>query len=738
MAAMNFTGGATRTTSAGPASDHHATTTTALNYLARRGVGIEAVETPYATRYDGAPECRSAIQDFLAGLLLPSQGAPDAAAVAVAPSLTIDHCYVTLVKVLDATYSGERSFSGALFRAVGEGIRQAAASSPPAGDGGDDGSSRHRRSWLGRQLGGQLRTPRRLRVLVTEQRIVLDRIVANPSADGYEFAVGLAREGAFHLEEPGSCLLRCKAQLDHHALVLWVRRAGGTDRDWVVWRALAVVGLKAGESVCALTRSAGGGDGGLGNVSVSAEQGVLDPLRVDGNGPLAQAIMSTLAHVLPGIASLGELPPAIPLALVACKTAASKGPLRQGWVHGNLLTPRLCGDGYSYSVDAYGDILQEKGANHSPVAAYVDVLTRGLGAANRFLDRLAADHALPAPHPISGRELRFGMSTVPAEPPQNLLTDVELVATPVSAYGIEPRARTAHPHYRIYQGEMFQATVSVQALRSANISTARHKVFWCRDTSPSTSVPVLIKVSSDSCFDLLIPSGAAFLRHLKERPWNADGAVREALSQSLLGVYVTPDRSGLVQLLPNLQSEYTALSPRDWLQANGGDALWRAFAGLVREVLLPLAGSDEQIVHCDVRAGYDVTSNIMCNAARGSMRLIDLDSLCEFGRLEKLSGVIDLKNILAKKLPDPLKSAMGFVLGQVICAAEVWLEGTLHSEVKANATIHRGWQSLTEGADPVVAVDGAAAAGGVDEALVAKVLDHYQETFGRTSPARTS
>jgi hypothetical protein len=254
MASMNFTSGANRTAAAdsGPASDHHPPTTTAAaqNYLARRCGGVEAVETPYETRFDrGPPEGRSAIQDFLAGLLLqlPPQGQHERPGEGAPSGTMVDSCYVKLIKVFDTTYSSERSFNGALFRAMGECILQAAAA-PPAGD-DDDVSSRHRRSWLGRQLGGQPRTalpptptPRR-RVLVTEQRIVLDRIV-NPSADGYEFAVGLAREVAFNLE-PGSCLLRCKAQLDH-ALVLLVRRAGGTDRDWVVWRALAAVDLKRG------------------------------------------------------------------------------------------------------------------------------------------------------------------------------------------------------------------------------------------------------------------------------------------------------------------------------------------------------------------------------------------------------------------------------------------------------------------------------------------------------------
>jgi hypothetical protein len=701
--------------------------------------GVRAVETPYATRFDRAPECRSAVQDFLAGLqlLLPSQGAPDAAA-AVAP-LTIDSCYVQLVKVFDATYpDDELFFNKALFDAMGECIQQIA--SPPAS--GDVGASPRRSRWLLRQQQQQQQQqppppPRRSKVLVTEARIVLERVV-NPSAGGYEFATGLAREVSIN-PESGGCILGCNARLDH-AWVVLCRPAGGTDQDWVVWRALAAVDLTAGTNVCALARLEGG----------NVDRGPPSPLLLAGNGPLARVIMHTLAHIAPGIASVGELPPAIPLALVACKTrASSKTPIEQGWVHGNLVTPRFCGDGYAFNVDAYGPVLLARGANHSPVAAYLDVMTKGLRVANRFLDRLLSDQPLPAPCPLSGRELRFGIPAVLAEAEEpthvvapNLLTNVELVATPVSRYGIEPRPRTAHhPRIRISQGELFLATVNVRLLRSALRSMERHRVFWCRDAAHPSSdeeepQTVLFKVSSDSCFDLLIPSGAAYLRHLDEAQWmHADGAVRGALSRSLWGGYITPDGDGLVQLLPNLQhGNYTGLSPRVLCEddASGRGALWRAFARLVREVLLPLARAG--VVHSDVRAGFDVTSNLLHNPADESMRLIDLDSLCKFSRLERLPDVTDLKNISAQELPAPLRSAMGFVLGQVICAAEVWLGGTLHDDVKANATIRRGWQALREDAGAVPALQVVVVAGDDEgEALVGAVLDHYQAKFdGRT------
>ena len=92
-----------------------------------------------------------------------------------------------------------------------------------------------------------------------------------------------------------------------------------------------------------------------------------------------------------------------------------------------------------------------------------------------------------------------------------------------------------------------------------------------------------------------------------------------------------------------------------------------------------------------------MTSNLLYNAADESTRLIDLDSLCTFSRLEKLSDVTDLKKMSALELPGALQSAMGYVLAQVICAAEVWLGRIAHDGVSANATIRRGQLELSEG-----------------------------------------
>jgi hypothetical protein len=116
------------------------------------------------------------------------------------------------------------------------------------------------------------------------------------------------------------------------------------------------------------------------------------------------------------------------------------------------------------------------------------------------------------------------------------------------------------------------------------------------------------------------------------------------------------------------------------------------------------------------------------------MRLIDLDSLCAFEDLLDLPDVTVEKYLSAKKMPGKLKSAMGFVLGQVVCAAEVLLGRTLHNDVQANATVLRALRPVTNADNPGVFnaddfdEEGAFQAT-VDDALIGAVLERYRETF---------
>jgi hypothetical protein len=303
---------------------------------------------------------------------------------------------------------------------------------------------------------------------------------------GYEYAADLAREATLH-PESGS-ILEDGARLDH-ALVVYRKPAGGNDSEFVVWRALAVVDFKVGETECKPAKKEGG-------TAVDPESLALSRTV---NGPLAQVIMYTFALAVPGIAALGELPESVPFAVVACRSDPSQS-VEIGWVHGNVVTPEACGELFSFNVDAYGPLHQINDLNDSDdssVAAYLDVMTKGLAVAVRWLERLmeaphglpAASKLLPAPHPTSGRNLRFGLSLrsgAAAIPGSGVdITEIHQNATLLGTPVLEYRTKD---HFRIHQGELFQARVNLDALRSQ--LGQQHRVFWCPDAYPGNKHPV--------------------------------------------------------------------------------------------------------------------------------------------------------------------------------------------------------------------------------------------------------
>ena len=138
----------------------------------------------------------------------------------------------------------------------------------------------------------------------------------------------------------------------------------------------------------------------------------------------------------------------------------------------------------------------------------------------------------------------------------------------------------------------------------------------------------------------------------------------------------------------------------------------------MKGVLIPLA--NDEIVHADIRAGYDVTSNVLYSPTTGTIRMIDLDSLCYYSKLSGLSDVEDERNINADYLPPELDSALGFVLGQVICVAEAWHGKIVDANVKANVMI----DGVVE-AHPEIVVGGQ-----VDVAQIETALKHYKNKLG--------
>jgi hypothetical protein len=616
------------------------------------------------------------IEEFFTSLLVSPPNAHDDA--------DCDYRSGPLLEAFGGAYGSELDFNRAVFRAVGDCLKALTSQR--------EHSSVFRPALVTAEDKAIVLEPkRRASALVNEKEV--------------EYATGLARD--VKMPSDSSCIQTFPATLSGHAWVVFRRPVarGAKEREWKVWLALAAVELKVGTAVCE----------GISRTSQGAVDGnSLCPLQADKHGPLAQVVLRTVAHVLRGRAALGELPDRIPFAVVSGtkkEKVVDESPHSEAnhWVHGNLLVPPVCGARFSFHVDAYGTTVHSDAlANNPSVAAYVHVMTHGLAAARRWLDRLAdAPHgaALPAPHWISGGAVHFGTGAP--------LPHVRLAATPVLKYGVHG--------FRISQGELFEGNVNLRELRSRR-TIPNDAVFWLQDDFEDKQQPVLIKVSTVACFNLLISNLGGYLCRIDIR-WDPKSAVRKALAQSLHGFFVTQDGNGLIQLLPNLANlGYKPLHPQQWLERDGGwEGLWRAFTGLVNETLIPLALA--RILHADIRVGYDETFNILYNPTTASMRLIDLDSLCRYTALWMLPDVADRRNVVVDDLPEMMLVPLGYVLGQVICAGEVWLREIGHAVVDANELIEEAVQS---GNDVFDAVANEASNAAVDEALVRRVLDHYR------------
>jgi hypothetical protein len=672
----NVASSASRTASDSAAS-HHSPTASNLNSR-----GIIAMETKWVHDFDGPDQCRKTSQAFF-----------DALCPGVREVKVYDEAYEALLDVFDSPYSSETEFNEKLFKAVGTCIRG-------------------------------LSTKRQFKfsphVLCTENLIVLvpkkKMVIGTGENNGMEYAVGLVREKAPPMDR--RCILSRRAKLDHAAVML--RRVANSSRFWGVWNALAVVDFKIqGKGVRNLATNADG----------SVRRKLLDPLKAQLHGALVQVIMYTAAHALRGAAALGQLPKCIPFAVISCKKeegGGSRGDEESNWVHGNLVVPEVCGFPYTFNVDAYGKLVNAQRGNYSSLAAYLHVMTHGVNAASAWLEQLERASAkarqslrkAPAPHWMSGQYLHFGRATPLTGGGQSDAPPV-LAATPVSKYGKNG--------LRVAQGELFKVTVNLRNLRSS-VST-RDGVFWCQDTYEDKETSALVKVSTLSCFHLLVPTERAYLYSTEEDVWELRKDVRDVLSGSLYGFYVTPRKHGLVQLMPNLVKQgYEALRPERWLFADLWSVLWDSFERLVTGTLIPL--TRYHIVHVDLRAGCDVTSNILYNPTTGSMLMIDLDSLCSFSSLGGMTAVFQGDRIICPvDLPPQMQnSALGFVLGQVICVAESWHKELRDEEINANDIINKAVESNT---DVKVAAD-------VDYALITRVLAHYKrEIRGKYGTRRT-
>jgi hypothetical protein len=187
---------------------------------------------------------------------------------------------------------------------------------------------------------------------------------------------------------------------------------------------------------------------------------------------------------------------------------------------------------------------------------------------------------------------------------------------------------------------------------------------------------IIVKVSSRAVHPQLLPP-TSFDRAMSEL---RESGLLKPISDVLLAYYV---RGGcLTTVMVDLRKQdYRPLFPKK-IEGRLVD-LWTGFENLVHKVLLPFAMQD--IIHFDIRPGYDETSNILVKeskkrslfthhfAAQYEMRVIDLDGLVRFEDLRP--SVPDLRYIPVEDHDDSIRGiddAFSFLWWQLFLVGYTW------------------------------------------------------------------
>jgi hypothetical protein len=342
-------------------------------------------------------------------------------------------------------------------------------------------------------------------------------------------------------------------------------------------------------------------------------------------------------------------------------------------------------------VDAFGGWFDESGGRspgREALAVYSNVMMSGRRAAQ---DWLMSHAALRPPVSMCGRTLRFGSEE---------LHGMRLELSPVTKgddqvdVPDDDSTPAVNTSLKISQGELFAGEVDMARLRNKNPESKA--ISWCNDASEGfSSSKVMVKVSSRACYNSLVGREGLVWNHKRMAAWSQ---VRRVLSPSLFGVYSTANGDGLVQLMPDLTHQgFEPLCPNLLKLDNHWSSMWHAFKNFVDKILIPLAEAD--VIHPDLRPGYNCTANLLYNRKTKEIRMIDLDSLVLFTTWSQ-SNPGDDRYIVYRSWPDEfqrkLMSALDFVFKQVVVLTGTWIREVQDGEADADAIfaeseIGRAW-----------------------------------------------
>jgi hypothetical protein len=329
------------------------------------------------------------------------------------------------------------------------------------------------------------------------------------------------------------------------------------------------------------------------------------------------------------------------------KKQKSQGQLR--WVFASLGIPEACGDDVTYTVHDFdhfykNDVQAEMTSIEQALVLYIDTITFGLKSALTILGDMDRGYMRP-PKPASGQVLKIGKRTL----------DWPLCASPIpeaNATIAQEPSSGGKRSWKVAQGELFTGTLNVHDV----FDDFLYVNFF--ESAPKESVKVVVKVSSPTVHFLLVDPAYAYsalerinyfayceLVLLKQ---SNDGVVlektdsdkvkliqaRRVLVQEMASVLYAAikTKAGMITIMSDLSTRgYGPLSAAHYKDQLS--VLWKGFEHLVMTVMLPMAR--KSIIHCDIRPGFDETSNILCKIegegteAKASLKLIDYESVID-------------------------------------------------------------------------------------------------------------
>ena len=281
--------------------------------------------------------------------------------------------------------------------------------------------------------------------------------------------------------------------------------------------------------------------------------------------------------------------------------------------------------------------------------AYLSVMAQGL----QLLASLKPTTVMRTntTYPLSGKDLMFGE--------ENVDTKSLHYTRPFSP------AETMKEYPLISQGEFWRGTIPTKELKKMCQQRPKRvccvvdeDLKWggCGFPRQEKEKSVLIKVSSKPVFNSLVDPEQSF-KAIKARE---EEEQLSALEKVLIAVWKAPQ--GLVTIMRD-QEALGLVDLRPIETKTSTSDLCENFMELARKQLLPLARAD--IIHPDIRVGYDYTANIMAKSDGSNMVLVDFESLVLF------SDYTVPKDKHRRYLPK-MKNAFAFLFLQCYVVAVFW------------------------------------------------------------------